>query len=80
MLSYIRREFEDILGYMRPFLKNKIKPGSGCVPLSSQHLEAEGGGEFKPAWSTDQVPGEPKLHKETLCQQTNKRRRRINKY
>jgi len=50
------------------------EPGSRCLKSSTRKAEA---GRFlisKPAWSPEQVPGQPGLHRETPFQRTNKQK------
>jgi hypothetical protein len=56
--------------------KTEAQPGSGGAHLWSQHL----GGRvrqisvsWRPAWSTESVPGQPGLHRETLSQKKKKK-------
>jgi hypothetical protein len=39
---------------------------------STQETEAGGLLSLRPAWSTEKAPGQPGLHRETLCQKTTK--------
>jgi hypothetical protein len=51
--------------------------GSGGARLDPSTREAEAGGflSSRPAWSTEWVPGQPRLHRETLSQKTKKQNR-----
>jgi hypothetical protein len=55
-------------------IKNEYKPGVVAHAFNPSTWEAEAGGflSLGPAWSTEWVPGQPELHKETLSQKTNK--------
>jgi hypothetical protein len=44
-----------------------------CNP-STREAEAGGFLSSRPAWSTERVPGQPGLHRETLSQKTQKKR------
>jgi hypothetical protein len=48
--------------------------GSGGVHLNPSTWKAEAGRflSSRPAWSTESVPGQPGLHRETLSQKQNK--------
>jgi hypothetical protein len=41
--------------------------------------EPEAGGFLRPAWSTEWVPGQPELYRETLSQKTKKRKEKKTK-
>jgi hypothetical protein len=45
---------------------------------STREAEAEAGGflSSRPAWSTEWVPGQPGLHRETLSQKTKKNKKK----
>jgi hypothetical protein len=49
-----------------------MKPGVVAHSFNPSTLEAEAGGflSSRPAWSTEWVPGQPGLHRETLSQKT----------
>jgi hypothetical protein len=42
---------------------------------STREVEAGGSLSSRPAWSTKQVPGQPGLHRETLCQNNSNNKR-----
>jgi hypothetical protein len=48
------------------------KPGVVAHAFNPSTWEAEAGGflSSRPAWSTEQVPGQPGLHRETLSRKT----------
>jgi hypothetical protein len=52
--------------------KRKEKPGvvAHAFNLSTQEAEAGGFLSSRPAWSTEWVPGQPGLHRETLSRKT----------
>jgi hypothetical protein len=49
-------------------------PGVVAHAFNPSTWEAEAGGflSSRPAWSTERVPGQPGLHRETLSRKTNK--------
>ena len=51
-------------------IKNEYKPGVVAHAFNPSTWEAEASGflSLGPAWSTEWVPGQPELHKETLSQ------------
>ena len=46
---------------------------------SIQEAGSERSLSLRPAWTTEQVPGQPGLHKETLSQEQNKTNKQKNK-
>jgi hypothetical protein len=48
------------------FIKIKSKVVVHAFNPRTQEAEAGGFLSSRPAWSTEQVPGQPKLHRETL--------------
>ena len=51
--------------------------GQWCnMPFESSTWEVEAGRflSLRPAWSTERVPGQPGLHRETLSQKTKKKK------
>jgi hypothetical protein len=69
--------FLDILWCDSLFLLKQTKPGVVAHTFDPSTWEAEAGGflSSRPAWSTEWVPGQPGLYRETLSQtnkQTNK--------
>jgi hypothetical protein len=64
----------------------KRKPGVVAHAFNPSTWEAEAVGflSSRPAWSTEQVPGQPGLHRETLSRktkkQTKKKKNRQRKY
>jgi hypothetical protein len=57
--------------------KSKTKPGMVVYAFnpSSQEAEAVEFLSSRPAWSTEWVPGQPGLHRETLSQKKEKKRK-----
>ena len=56
--------------YYSAIKNNEFRPGvvaQACNP-STQEAEAGGFQSSRPAWSTEWVPGQPGLHRETLSQ------------
>jgi hypothetical protein len=74
------------MGYRRPCLREKKKIGwedgsevensrvvvAHAFNPSTWEAEADGFLSSRPAWSTEWVPGQPGLHRETLSQKQNK--------
>ena len=52
----------------------RTKPVGSSQAFNPSSWEAEAGGSLssRPAWSTEQVPGQPGLHRETLSQKKKK--------
>jgi len=65
---------------MKFSLQIKVKPSWVWwrTPLIPSTWEAETGGflSSRPAWSTECVPGQPGLHRETLSQKTKKKKKK----
>ena len=56
-----------------------LRPGVVAHIFNPSTQEAESG-EFlssRPAWSTEGVPGQPELHRETLSRKTKTKKRRV---
>jgi hypothetical protein len=55
-------------------LKHVLQPGVVVHAFNSSTREAEAGGSLssRTAWSTEGVPGQPGLYRETLSRKTNK--------
>jgi hypothetical protein len=55
----------------------KKKPGMVAYTFNPSTGEAEAGGflSSRPAWSTEWVPGQPELHRETLSGKTKKKKK-----
>jgi hypothetical protein len=53
-------------------LRNTGEPGMVANAFNPSTWEAEAGGflSLRPAWSKEQVPGQPGLHRETLSRKT----------
>jgi hypothetical protein len=62
-------------------LKTNIQPGVAVHAFNPSTQKAERGGflSLRPAWSTERVPGQPGLHRETLSQKKKKRKKRKEK-
>jgi hypothetical protein len=58
--------------------KGRKEPGVVTHAFNPSTREAEAGGflSSRPAWSTDRVPGQPGLHRETLSRKTNKKKKK----
>jgi hypothetical protein len=56
-------------------------PGVVAHAFNPSTREAEAGGflSSRPAWSTEWVPGQPGLHRETLSQKKNKKKKKKKK-
>jgi hypothetical protein len=54
-------------------------PGMVAHAFNPSTWEAEAGGflSSRPAWSTEWVPGQPGLHRETLSRKTEKKKKKI---
>jgi hypothetical protein len=67
----------------RPYLKtkNKKKPGMVAHAFNPSTREAEAGGflSSRSTWSTEWVPGQPELHRETLSRKTKKKKEKKKK-
>ena len=50
------------------FIEKEFKLGSGGACLNPSPWKAEAGRSLnsRPAWSTEKVPGQPQLHRDTL--------------
>jgi hypothetical protein len=57
------------------------EPGVVAHAFNPSTWEAEAGGflSSRPAWSTEQVPGQPGLHRETLSRKTKKKKKKKKK-
>jgi hypothetical protein len=57
-----------------PYKTIVFEPGVVAHAFNPSTWEAEAGGflSSRPAWSTEQVPGQPGLHRETLSRKTKK--------
>jgi hypothetical protein len=55
-----------------------MKPGVVAHAFNPSSWEAEAGGflSSRPAWSTEQVPGQAGLHRETLPQKNKKKKKK----
>jgi hypothetical protein len=72
-------EFEISLDYItRTCIKNPKPAGHGAHTFSPSTQEAEAGGflSSRPAWSTKRVPGQPGLHRETISQKNQKKKKK----
>jgi hypothetical protein len=60
------------------FKIERIQPGVVAHAFNPSTWEAEAGGflSSKPAWSTERVPGQPGLHRETLSRKTKKKKKK----
>jgi hypothetical protein len=63
--------------FFKGYLKLLCKPSVVAHAFNPSTWEAEAGGflSSRPAWSTEQVPGQPGLHKETLSCKTKKNKK-----
>jgi hypothetical protein len=70
-MNYYLTESEH-LGRMNRFQKNQTEPGVVAHAFNPSIWEAEAGGflSSRPAWSTEWVPGQPGLYRETLSRKT----------
>ena len=69
-------------GILFSYLKTRTLPGLVAHTFNPSTWEAEAG-EFlslRPAWSTEWVPGQPGLYRETLSWKTTKIKNKIKKY
>jgi hypothetical protein len=61
------------------YLNYKHEPGMVAHAFNPSTWEAEASGflSSRPAWSTECVPGQPGLHRETLSRKTKKKKKKI---
>ena len=62
-----------------PFRNQQVSVVAHPFNLSTQETEPGRSLSSRSAWTTEQVPGQPGLHKETLSQEQNKTNKQKNK-